>query len=69
MALRFIATYLEAAGHGCDGGGAMFRPIKNTRTGSAEKALHPESVHQCGVLGRSVLVGSQQAKSYGPMYR
>ena len=46
VALRLIAAYLEAAGHADDAEGALFRPVKNNRTGELAKALHPESVYQ-----------------------
>ncbi len=46
VALRLISAYLEAAGHAGDGGGALFRPVKNNRTGTLDKHLHPESIYQ-----------------------
>jgi integrase/recombinase XerD len=40
-----IHDYLEAAGHGEDENGALFRPIRNNRTGRLDKALTPNGVH------------------------
>jgi integrase/recombinase XerD len=41
-----IHDYLEAAGHGEDENGALFRPIKNNRTGRLDKALTPDAVYK-----------------------
>jgi integrase/recombinase XerD len=41
-----IHDYLEAAGHGEDEEGALFRPIKNNRTKTLEKALTPDAVYR-----------------------
>jgi site-specific recombinase XerD len=41
-----IHDYLEAAGHGADENGALFRPIRNNRTGQLEKALDPDMVYR-----------------------
>ena len=41
-----IHEYLEAAGHGEDDNGALFRPIKNNRTGRLHKALTPDGVYR-----------------------
>ncbi|MGE0827645.1 MAG: tyrosine-type recombinase/integrase [Candidatus Binatia bacterium] len=41
---RILAEYLEAAGHGQDLGGPLFRPVKNNTTGTLRKALDPRSV-------------------------
>ena len=41
-----IHDYLEAAGHGTDENGALFRPIRNNRTGELEKALTPDGVYK-----------------------
>lgn len=43
-ALRLIQTYLEAAGHLDDKGGALFRPVRNNVGGGMAKHLHPDSV-------------------------
>ncbi len=41
-----IHDYLEAAGHGEDENGALFRPMRNNRTGRLEKALTPDGVYK-----------------------
>ena len=41
-----IYDYLEAAGHGEDENGALFRPIRNNRTGRLDKALTPDGVYK-----------------------
>jgi integrase/recombinase XerD len=41
-----IHDYLDAAGHGADDNGALFRPIRNNRTGQAEKALTPDMIYK-----------------------
>ena len=41
-----IHDYLEAVGHGEDEYGALFRPIKNNRTGTLDKHLEPGSVYR-----------------------
>jgi site-specific recombinase XerD len=41
-----LHDYLEAAGHGADENGALFRPIRNNRTGHLEKALTPDGVYK-----------------------
>jgi integrase/recombinase XerD len=38
--------YLQKAGHGDDVNGALFRPVKNNRTGDLDKALDPNSVYR-----------------------
>ena len=38
--------YLEAAGHGEDDNGALFRPIKNNRGKTLERALTPDGVYK-----------------------
>jgi integrase/recombinase XerD len=43
---ELIHDYLEAAGHGADENGALFRPIRNNRTGQLEKALTPDGVYR-----------------------
>ena len=45
MAQRLIEEYLALAGHGGDGGGPVFRPVTNNRTGELEKPLDPGSVY------------------------
>ena len=39
-----IHEYLEAAGHGADEDGALFRPIRNNRTGRLDQAMTPDGV-------------------------
>jgi site-specific recombinase XerD len=41
-----IHDYLDAAGHGEDDNGALFRPIKNNRTKTLEQALTPDAVYK-----------------------
>lgn len=41
-----IHDYLLAAGHGDDDKGALFRPIRNNRTGDLESALTPDGVYR-----------------------
>jgi integrase/recombinase XerD len=43
---ELIHDYLEAAGHGEGDNGALFRPVKNNRTGHLEKALTPDGVYR-----------------------
>jgi hypothetical protein len=43
---ELIHDYLEAAGHGEDDNGALFRPRKNNRTGRLEKALSPDAIYK-----------------------
>jgi integrase/recombinase XerD len=53
---ELIHDYLEAAGHGDDENGALFRPIRNNRTGRLEKALTPDGVYKL-VRGYSAGLG------------
>jgi integrase/recombinase XerD len=53
---ELIHNYLEAAGHGVDESGAVFRPIRNNRTGELEKALDPDMVYRL-VRGYSAPLG------------
>jgi integrase/recombinase XerD len=41
---QLIQDYLEVAGHGGDEGGALFRPLRNNRTGRLDEALTPGGV-------------------------
>jgi integrase/recombinase XerD len=41
-----IHDYLEAAGHGADDNGALFRPIRNNRTGRLERALTGDGIYR-----------------------
>lgn len=45
LAQRLIEEYLAEAGHGEDLSGALFRPVKNNRTETLDKALHPDSIY------------------------
>jgi integrase/recombinase XerD len=45
LAQRLITAYLEAAGHAGDLHGPLFRPVKNNRTKTLAKPLHPASVY------------------------
>ncbi len=41
-----IHDYLEAAGHGADEAGALFRPLRNNRTSRLESAITPDGVYK-----------------------
>jgi site-specific recombinase XerD len=41
-----INDYLEAAGHGGDDGGALFRPVRNNTTGRLDQAITPDGVYK-----------------------
>ena len=41
-----IHDYLEAAGHGTDENGALFRPIRNNRTGQLDDAITPDGIYK-----------------------
>ena len=41
-----IHDYLELAGHGTDEAGALFRPVRNNRTGRLERAITADGVYQ-----------------------
>ncbi len=41
-----INDYLDAAGHGADDNGALFRPIRNNRTGKLERAITADGVYR-----------------------
>jgi integrase len=45
-AQRTIEDYLARAGHRSDLDGALFRPVKNNRTGELERHLDPASVYR-----------------------
>jgi site-specific recombinase XerD len=53
---ELIHNYLEAARHGTDDNGALFRPLKNNRTGRLDKALTPDAVYRL-VRGYSAALG------------
>lgn len=42
----YIADYLEQAGHSADNAGALFRPIRNNRTGDLDQAITPDAVYK-----------------------
>ena len=44
-----IKDYLSVAGHGDDDAGALFRPIRNNRTGHLHKAITPDGRARKGV--------------------
>jgi site-specific recombinase XerD len=46
LAQRLIENYLLLAGHGADGDGPLFRPVRNIRTGELERALNPNSIYR-----------------------
>jgi site-specific recombinase XerD len=41
-----ITDYLEAAGHGAYDNGALFRPVRNNRTGDLAQAITPDGVYK-----------------------
>jgi integrase len=45
-ARRRIERYLKLAGHGGDRDGALFRPVKNPRTGRLDRPLNASSINQ-----------------------
>jgi thiol-disulfide isomerase/thioredoxin len=45
-AQRLIEDYLALTGHRTDMQGALFRPVKNTRTGRLDRHLDPASVYR-----------------------
>jgi integrase len=51
-----INDYLEAAGHGADETGALFRPMRNNRTGRLERAITADGVYRL-VRGYSAQLG------------
>jgi site-specific recombinase XerD len=46
IAQRLIRDYLDAAKHGEDLDGALFRPVKNNISKTLAKHLHPDSIYQ-----------------------
>ena len=53
-----INDYLDAAGHGLDETGALFRPVRNNRTGRLEGAITADGVYRL-VRGYSAQLGFQ----------
>jgi site-specific recombinase XerD len=45
-AQRLIDEYLSLSGHGGDADGALFRPVKNNRTGDLDRHLDPASLYR-----------------------
>ena len=41
-----IHDYLDAAGHGADENGALFRPVSNSRTGRLDRAITANGIYQ-----------------------
>ena len=41
-----IHDYLDAAGHGTDEHGALFRPVKNNRTRQLDEAITPDGIYK-----------------------
>jgi len=41
-----VGDYLDAARHGADEAGALFRPLRNNRTGDLQQALTPDGVYR-----------------------
>jgi site-specific recombinase XerD len=41
-----ILEYLATAGHGADDGGALFRPLRNDRTGYLHQAITPDGIYK-----------------------
>jgi site-specific recombinase XerD len=41
-----IHEYLDAAGHGEDDAGALFRPRRNNRTGKLDRAITPDGIYK-----------------------
>ncbi|HTR24386.1 MAG TPA: tyrosine-type recombinase/integrase [Terriglobales bacterium] len=41
-----ILDYLEAAGHGVDDAGALFRPIHNNRADHVQKSITPDAIYK-----------------------
>ena len=59
-AARLIQAYLDVAGHGQDGEGPLFRPVKNHSTGTLHKPLNPTSIYQDVVRRYGEQVGINQ---------
>jgi site-specific recombinase XerD len=41
-----IHDYLDAAGHGTDDNGALFRPVRNNATGQLDQAITPDGIYK-----------------------
>jgi site-specific recombinase XerD len=53
---ELITDYLEIAGHGTDENGALFRPVRNNRTGRLERTITADGVYRL-VRGYSAAIG------------
>jgi integrase/recombinase XerD len=53
-----ITDYLDAVGHGADDNGALFRPVRNNRTGDLVQAITPDGVYKL-VRAYSAALGFQ----------
>ena len=51
-----IHDYLDAAGHGTKDNGALFRPVRNNRTGQLDQAITPDGIYRL-VRGYSLQLG------------
>lgn len=66
LAADLIDDYLDVAGHGDDGEGALFRPLRNSRRGGMESAITPDGVyklvqHYASLLGVKIRTHSLRA--------
>ena len=61
MAQRLIGEYLVLCGHGAELDRALFRPVKNNRTGTLEGHLDPGSIYRNVVqkYGRETGIGAE----------
>jgi integrase/recombinase XerD len=57
LAQRLITAYLGAAGHAADLHGPLFRPVKNNRTRTLAKPLHPASIYHSVVRRYAAEIG------------
>jgi integrase/recombinase XerD len=51
-----ISDYLDVAGHGADDASALFRPVRNNRTGDLGQAITPDGIYKL-VRGYSAALG------------
>jgi site-specific recombinase XerD len=66
FAADLIDDYLDAAGHGSDEDGALFRPLRNSRGGGRDKNITPDGVyklvcHYAATLGVKIRTHSLRA--------
>ena len=59
-AQRLIDDYLASAGHRADTDGALFRPVRNNRTGVLDRHLDPASIYRNIVQKYGLETGSQR---------